>query len=336
MIKVGVIGMGRMGKIHLKNLSENIENTEVVAVVNPSDEGKNFALKCGVKNVSSNINTILENKEIDAVIISSPSSTHSEYAIKAAKAGKSVFCEKPIDMSLEKSIETVNIISELNTPLMIGFNQRFDKNFSKVKEEISQGNIGSVRNLHIISRDPSPPPISYVKKSGGLFKDMTIHDFDMARFITDSEVTEVFAYGDCLINPEIGKVGDIDSATVLLKFENGALATIENSREAKYGYDQRLEVLGSKGLIKVDNPLKTDVKISTEVGTKSDRHLNFFMDRYEDTYLEEMKCFINALINSNPMPISGKDGLKAMAIAEAANLSLKQNRPIKIDSVKIN
>ncbi|MCF7567466.1 inositol 2-dehydrogenase [Sabulilitoribacter arenilitoris] len=330
MIKIGIIGMGRMGKIHLKNLSENIDNVEVVAVVNPSEEGQKFALQYGAKNVSNNINSIIENQEIDAVVICSPNNTHSEYTIKCANAGKAIFCEKPIDMSLEKSIETISIISELKTPLMIGFNQRFDKNFSKVKDEINKGKIGFIRNLHIISRDPQPPPISYIKKSGGLFKDMTIHDFDMARFIMGCEVEEVFAYGNCLIDPEIGKAQDIDSATVLLKFENGALATIENSREAKYGYDQRLEVLGSNGMIKVDNPLKTGVKISTEKGTVSDRNLNFFMDRYEASYLVEMSSFINALINNKPMPVTGEDGLKAMLIAEAANSSLAQNHPIKL------
>lgn len=336
MIKIGIIGIGRMGKIHLENLSNKIKDVEVLAVVNPGDEGQEFALDHGIKNVSNNINTIIENPEIDAVVISAPSSTHSEYAIKSAQAGKAIFCEKPIDMSLKKANETISIISELKVPIMIGFNQRFDKNFSKVKDEISKGKIGNLRNLHIISRDPQPPPISYIKNSGGLFKDMTIHDFDMARFIMGCEVIEVFAYGNCLIDSAIGDAGDIDSATVLLKFENNAMATIENSREAKYGYDQRLEVFGSKGVIKVENPLKSDLNILTEAGTKSDRHLNFFMDRYEASYLEEIKCFIDALNSGKPMPVSGEDGLKAMIIAEAANTSLLENRPIKINSIKIN
>ena len=336
MIKIGVIGIGRMGKIHLENLSKNIEGAKVITAVNPGNEGQNFALQNSVTNVSNNIDSIINNSEIDAVVICSPSNTHSEYAIKAAKAGKAIFCEKPIDMSLEKANETISLISQLNVPIMIGFNQRFDKNFSKAKDEISNGKIGLMRNLHIISRDPQPPPISYIKKSGGLFKDMTIHDFDMARFIMGSEVVEVFAYGNCLIDSAIGKAGDIDSATVLLKCKNNALATIENSREAKYGYDQRLEVFGSKGVIKVENPLRSSVITSTKTGTESDRHLNFFMDRYKSSYLEEMQCFINALINNKPMPVSGEDGIKAMIIAEAANRSLMQNRPIKVDSIKLN
>ncbi|MGX1928810.1 inositol 2-dehydrogenase [Flagellimonas sp. 2504JD4-2] len=336
MLKVGIIGVGRMGKIHLENLSRKIEGVELIAAVNPGKEGQKFALNQGVKNVSDDIDIIIKDPEIDAVLISSPSDTHSEYAVKAAQAGKAVFCEKPIDKSLKKSSETINTISNLKVPLMIGFNQRFDTNFSKVRAEILNGKIGNLRSLQIVSRDPAPPPISYIKKSGGLFKDMTIHDFDMARFIMGCEVEEVFAYGNCLVDPEIGEAGDIDSATVLLKFENGAVATIQNSRESKYGYDQRLEVFGSKGVIKVDNPLKSEVCIATETGSGLDRHLNFFMDRYESSYLEEIRVFVDALLNQTPMPVTGEDGLKAMILAEAANRSLEENRPVKVDSIKID
>ncbi|MEM9647816.1 MAG: inositol 2-dehydrogenase [Bacteroidota bacterium] len=335
MLKIGIIGVGRMGKIHLENLSKKIQGVELISAVNPGKEGQKFALDQGFKNVSDDIDIILKNPEIEAVLISSPNDTHSEYAVKAAQAGKAVFCEKPIDKSLKKSSETVDTISNLNVPMMIGFNQRFDTNFSKVRTEIANGKIGELRSIQIISRDPQPPPISYIKQSGGLFKDMTIHDFDMARFIMGCEATEVFAYGSCLVDPAIGEVGDIDSATVLIKFENGAVATILNSRESKYGYDQRLEAFGSKGVIKVDNPLKSSVSIATENGSGLDRHLNFFMDRYESSYLEEMRVFVDALKNKTPMPVSGEDGLKAMLLAEAANTSLKENRPIKIEDIKI-
>lgn len=333
MINIGIIGVGRMGKIHLENLSRKIEGVHLIAAVNPGKAGQTFAHDLGIPNVSNDIGIILNNPEIDAVLISSPSDTHSTYAVKAAEAGKAVFCEKPIDKSLDKARETVAAISALNVPLMIGFNQRFDINFAKVREAISDGKIGDLRNLHIISRDPQPPPISYIKQSGGLFKDMTIHDFDMARFIMGCEVVEVYASGNCLVDPAIGEAGDIDSATVLLKFENGAMATIENSRETKYGYDQRLEVFGSKGVIKVDNPLKSNVSFATETGSTFDRHLNFFMDRYESSYLEEIRVFVDALINNRPMPVTGEDGLKAMEIAEAANQSLKENRPVRLGKV---
>lgn len=331
MIKIGIIGVGRMRRIHLENLSRKIVGVEVLAAVNPGVEGQNFARDFGIPIVSDNV--ILENEEIDAVLISSPSSSHADYALEVARTGKAVFCEKPIDMSLEKAQQTISQISEIGVPIMIAFNQRFDANFSKVKNEILNGRIGYIRSLHIVSRDPAPPPINFIKTSGGLFMDMTIHDFDMARFIMGCEVTEVFATGDCLIDAAIGEAGDIDSATVLLKFENGAVATIENSRETAYGCDQRLEVFGSKGVTKGQNPLKSDIKFSGSEGTETDRHLNFFMDRYEASYLNEVYAFIDALKNNNPMPVSGDDGLKAMIIAEAANKSLKENRPIRIDTI---
>lgn len=336
MIKIGIIGVGRMGKIHLENLLDKIEGVELIAAVNPGINGQQFALHRGVPNVSDNFDIILQNPEIDAVLISSTSDTHSEYAVRAAQAGKAIFCEKPIDKSLAKSNETIKTISKIGVPLMIGFNQRFDYNFAKVKTNISEGKIGTLRGLHIISRDPAPPPISYIKKSGGLFKDMTIHDFDMARFIMGCEVEEVFAYGTCLVDPAIGEAGDIDSAKVMLKFENGAIGTIENSRHASYGYDQRIEVFGSKGAIKVENPLKSNISIASESGTETDRHLNFFMDRYETSYLEEIRSFVEALKANAPMPVTGDDGLKAMIIAEAANKSLEENRPIKTNSIKLD
>ncbi|MEM9141708.1 MAG: inositol 2-dehydrogenase [Bacteroidota bacterium] len=336
MINIGIIGVGRMGKIHLENLSRKIEGVHLIAAVNPGKAGQEFAREQGVKNVSDDIDLILGNPEIDAVLISSPSDTHSEYALRAAKVGKAVFCEKPIDKSLVKSRETISAISDLGIPLMIGFNQRFDVNFAKVKGEVSKGKIGDLRSLHIISRDPLPPPISYIKKSGGLFKDMTIHDFDMARFIMGCEVEEVFAHGNCLVDPAIGEAGDIDSATVILKFENGAVATIENCRQSKYGYDQRLEVFGSEGMIKVDNPLKSELHIATERGTVLDRHLNFFMDRYAASYLEEIQHFVDALNHSRPMPVTGEDGLKAMVLAQAANASLRENRPVRVADIAMN
>ena len=335
MLKIGIIGMGRMGKIHLNNLTHKIENVEVVAVVTRGKEGQQFALSKGIVDVSDSIDIILNNNEIDAVIICSPNSTHADYALQIAKSGKAIFCEKPIDMSLEKANRVINQISEFGVPIMIGFNQRFDYNFSKVKEQVSNGAVGEIRSLRITSRDPQPPPISYIKESGGLFRDMTIHDFDLARFIMNSEVEEVFAYGVCLIDENIEKAGDIDCATVVLKFKNKAVCTIENSRDTNYGYDQRMEVFGSKGMLNVNNPLKSDVVSVTNSGTSTDVNLDFFIDRYEKSYLEELSSFIDALKNKKPMAVNGSDGIQAMIIAEAANSSLKENRPIKINSIKL-
>jgi len=329
-IKVGIIGMGRIGKIHLENLCTKIDGVEVAAIVNPSKKGQDFARKFGIGHVSDNVNILFDNPEIDAVLICSPSDTHADYAIRAAEAGKAIFCEKPIDMSLDQATEVVAKVKENNVPMMVAFNRRFDPDFAKVQKSVADGKIENIQSLHIISRDPGPPPIDYIKQSGGLFKDMTIHDFDMARFIMGCEVTEIFATGSCMIDPEIGKVGDIDTAMLILRFENGATAVIENSRKSVYGYDQRLEVFGSKGVLKIENPLKTNVSGSDESGTHSDINLDFFIDRYETSYLLEMQSFINALINKTKMPVDGIDGIHAVVIADAAYKSLKENRPIKI------
>lgn len=330
-IKVGIIGMGRIGKIHLENLCTKIDDVEVLAAVNPSVKGQEYATKFGVSGVSNDVNIIFENQEIDAVLICSPSDTHADYAIRAAASGKAIFCEKPIDMSLKRANEVVEKVKKTLVPMMIAFNRRFDPDFAKVKTLVSEGKIGNIQSLHLISRDPGPPPIDYIKQSGGLFKDMTIHDFDMARFIMGCEVTEIFATGSCMVDPKIGAVGDIDTAMITLRFENGATAVIENSRKAVYGYDQRLEVFGSQGVLKIDNPLMTNVSGSDSKGSYSDVNLNFFIDRYETSYLVEMKAFVASLVNKTEMPVSGFDGVKAIVLADAAYASLKENRPIKIE-----
>lgn len=329
-LKIGIIGMGRIGKIHLDNLTTRIDGVAVDTVINPSEQGQGYALKFGVPTVSSNPDVLFGNPEIDAVLICSPSDTHAPLALRAVESGKAIFCEKPIDMSLVKAKEVVDRANAKDIPLMVAFNRRFDPDFAKVQKELRQGGIGAIHSLHIISRDPAPPPISYIKQSGGLFKDMTIHDFDMARFLMASEVTEVFATGSCMVDPAIGAAGDIDTAVVLLRFENGATALIENSRKAVYGYDQRLEVFGSKGMLQVNNPLRTNVTKTDVEGLLGDLNLDFFMDRYRESYLIEMQCFVDALRQKRTMPVGGEDGIQSIILAEAANTSLKENRPVSL------
>lgn len=323
--------MGRIGRIHLGNLSAKIDDVEVMAVVNPSQKGRDLAAKFGVKQLSDDVAVIFDNPEIDVVLICSPSATHADYAVRAAEAGKAIFCEKPIDMSLDRAKEVVRKTKEHKVSMMVAFNRRFDPDFAKVRMAVAGGHIGKPLSLHIISRDPGPPPVAYLKESGGLFRDMTIHDFDMARFIMGSKVVEVFATGDCLIDPAIGEVGDIDTAMVLLRFENGAKAVIEGSRKTAYGYDQRLEIFGTQGMLQIQNPYKTNVYSVDEKGTSSDVNLNFFMDRYGISYLKEMEDFITAIRESKRMPVDGEDGIAAMVIAEAAYTSLRENRPIRIE-----
>ena len=252
-LSFAVIGLGRIGKIHLQNLLLRIPEAEVVAVADPSEEGKAFAKKWNIPHIFSSYEDLLVLDSLDAVAICSPTETHVPYTHAFARAGKHIFCEKPLDLSLPTILEVEQTLRETGTQFMLAFNRRFDKHFAKIREQVQQGNIGDPHILKITSRDPGPPPLDYLKGSGGLFLDMTIHDFDMARFIMGKEVEEVYAVGKVRVDPAIGQVGDVDTALVHLTFEDGTLATIDNSRKATYGYDQRLEVFGSKGMVQIGN-----------------------------------------------------------------------------------
>lgn len=333
-LKVGIIGMGRIGQLHLENLSAKFHGVEVVAVMNPSQRGRDYAARFGVPHLADNVDVVLDDPDIDVVLICSPSASHADYVIRAAEQGKIIFCEKPIDMSLDRAREVVEKIKAENAQMMVAFNRRFDPDYAKVQQAVARGEIGKPLSLHIISRDPGPPSIDYLKESGGLFRDMAIHDFDMAQFIMGSKVNEVFATGGCLIDLEIGKIGDIDTAMVMLRFENGATAVIEDSRKAVYGYDQRLEIFGTEGMLQIRNPYKTNVYRACKNGTLSDVNLNFFMDRYEVSYMKEMEAFIDAIRHQRPMPVDGDQGIEAMVIAEAAYESLRGNRPVKIEKFR--
>jgi myo-inositol 2-dehydrogenase/D-chiro-inositol 1-dehydrogenase len=301
--------------------------------MNPSEEGQQFAQKFNVPLITSNADDVINHPDIDAVLICTSTNVHADYVIKVARAGKAIFCEKPLDLSLQKVRETLSVVKQSGVPLMLAFNQRLDPNFQEVKQALLKRRIGKLRSIHIISRDPGPPPIPYIKASGGLFLDMTIHDFDMARYLVGDEVKEVFARGYNLVDPEIGKAGDIDSAYVMLTFNNDVTVVIENCRHASYGYDQRLEVFGSEGMMKAENPLKTTNWVMDKEGVHLSRNLDFFIDRYAESYRLEMKAFIESLEQKIPMPITGDDGLSAMLIALAANISVKENRVVKIEEL---
>ncbi len=332
-VKAGILGLGRIGKIHLDNIISRIPEAEVVAAVNPSERGQQYAHERNVPNISDDPNIIWDNEEINAVLICSPSPTHAEYITSAARAGKAIFCEKPLDLSLAKIEEILSVTEKHKVPLMVAFNQRFDPDFARVKSLADKGAIGELRTIKITSRDPAPPPISYIESSGGMFLDMTIHDFDMARHMAGSEVAEVYAQGRNTVDPAIGAAGDIDTAVILLTFENGVSAVIENCRQAAYGYDQRLELFGSKGMAQADNNFKDTHRHWDASGLHHSRLLDFFMDRYADSYFHEMNAFIKAMSTGEKPPVDGTDGLKATRIALAANLSMKENRPVRIEEV---
>ena len=276
---------------------------------------------------------LLDDPEIDAILIGSPSSEHAPQLIECAEAGKHIFCEKPIAINPEIIRNALAEVDKSGVKLQVGFNRRFDPNFSAVQHQVASGALGDPHIIRITSRDPAPPPAEYVAGSGGMFLDMTIHDFDMVRFLSGSEVTEVHAYGAVLVDPEIGKAGDIDTAVISLKFTNGALGIIENSRKAVYGYDQRVEIFGSKGAAMADNNTPTSMVVFNESGTIRDKPLYFFLERYEAAFIDEMKAFVNAIREDKTTAVSGKDGLAPVLIALAAQDSLKRGKPEKVDSV---
>jgi myo-inositol 2-dehydrogenase/D-chiro-inositol 1-dehydrogenase len=335
-MSIGVIGAGRIGKIHIENILRRIPEVSLKSVVDLKIDNdlKSWANKIGIPNLVDNPSDIINDSELDAIIIASSTNSHSDLIQKAANAQKSIFCEKPIDVDLTKIKETLNIVNKQGIKLMIGFNRRFDRNFKRINELIASGQIGDPQIVKITSRDPSPPSIDYIKVSGGLFLDMTIHDWDMARYQCHSEVEEVYATGSVLVNQDIGNAGDIDTAVSILKFTNGALGVIDNTRQAVYGYDQRVEVFGSQGCLIADNEATNTVSIYNAECTTIDKIPSFFMERYIDSYYAELKYFFECIAkNKDPKP-DGDDGLKNVLVALAAKKSLEENRPIKISEIK--
>jgi len=334
-INVGVIGAGRIGKIHISNIVYYLPEAKVKTVVdaNLTPEIETWAKGLGILNISKNADDILRDPEIKVVLICSSTDTHADYIIKAARAGKNIFCEKPVDLTIEKVKAALAEVKKAGVRLQIGFNRRFDHNFAHIRELAKNGALGQVQLVKITSRDPAPPPLAYVKVSGGIFLDMTIHDFDMARFQAGSEVEEVYAAGAVLVDPEIGKAGDVDTAIITLKFANGALGVIDNSRKAAYGYDQRVEVFGSAGAAATENDAPSQVRLSDDKGVHGDKPLYFFLERYKEAFVAEMKAFFQSIASSTETQVTGNDGLMDLAVGLAAKKSLSEHRPVKVSEV---
>lgn len=333
-LKLGIVGAGRIGKVHAASISQRIEQAEVIAIADPDiEEAEQLARKLGIPVASRDPMDIIHHAEIDAVVICSPTDTHTEYIRSCAEQNKHIFCEKPIDLDLDKIKNILEVVKDAGIQMMVGFNRRFDPNFAKIKALVSEGKIGEPQILKITSRDPGPPPPQYIKSSGGLFLDMAIHDFDMARFIVQDEVGEVYSRGAVLIDEEIGRMGDIDTAITTLQFKNGAMGVIDNSRKAVYGYDQRLEIFGSGGMAKIDNNLPENHELFDRSGSHRSLPLNFFMERYTESYYLEMLQFVEAILTGKPLSVSGKDGLLSVAIGLAAKKSVEDNRPVLLDEI---
>ncbi|MDP4098767.1 inositol 2-dehydrogenase [Paenibacillus sp. P96] len=333
-VKIGIIGAGRIGKIHADNLLRN-PHAEIVGISDlfAGAELESWAERRGIAVVTTDSSKLIAMPEVDAVLICSSTDTHVPLIEQAARAGKHIFCEKPVSMDLQQTQAAVTAVQKAGVKLQIGFNRRFDHNFRRIREHVQTGTIGEPHIIRITSRDPSPPSAEYIRVSGGIFMDMMIHDFDMARYLTGSEVKEVYALGNVLIHPVFAEHGDVDTAIVTLSFENGAVGVIDNSRQAVYGYDQRVEVFGSLGSAAAANDHPNTAEISTSAGLMRDKPLHFFLERYNEAYVQETALFIESILKDTPVMVSGYDAIQAERIALAARKSLQQGRPVKLSEV---
>jgi myo-inositol 2-dehydrogenase / D-chiro-inositol 1-dehydrogenase len=332
-VNIGIIGAGRIGKLHAENLVHNpfIEIKAISDIY--ADQVKSWAEGIGIQKVTKDYFEILNDPEIHAVFICSPTNTHVSIITDAAKAGKHIFCEKPISFDLEETQKALQVVQECGVKFQTGFNRRFDHNFKQVRDVVEAGKVGNPQIIKITSRDPEIPPQEYIKHSGGMFIDMSIHDFDIARFLSGSDVEEVYVQGAVLIDPVFSDYEDVDTAIISLKFKNGAIGVIDNSRRAVYGYDQRVEVFGSKGCVNIKNDLPTTAEISTVDGVLSDKPKYFFLERYQEAYIKETNEFIDSLLYNKAVPVDGNDGLQAELIAHAAKKSLREGRPVKLSEL---
>ena len=337
MLHIGIIGAGRIGKVHLESISYHVKNATVTAMADPfmNEETEKLIRSYGVSKVTKDYKDILNDKDIDAVLVCSSTDTHAAISIEAINAGKHVFCEKPVDHSIEKIQAVADALKEHpDIKFQVGFNRRFDHNFAAIRKAYDDGKIGEAHILKITSRDPEPPNPAYIKVSGGIFLDMTIHDFDMACFLTDSDVEELYVNSAVLVDPAIGEQGDVDTAIITMKMANGALAVIDNSRKAAYGYDQRAELFGSKGMVATSNDTVSSAVISNADGVTGEKPLFFFLERYMGSFSEEMRQFTEAVINDTEVPVGIHAGLQSVKIGLAARKSVEEHRPVKISEIQ--
>ena len=334
-LNIGIIGAGRIGRVHAESLVYRIPAASVLMIADVNEKAaREVAARLGIPKTVSDYRALLAAPEIQAILVCSSTDTHARITQEAAQAGKHIFCEKPISHSLAEIDETLAAVEKAGVKLQVGFNRRFDANFRRVRRAVESGEIGEPSLLHIISRDPAPPPVEYVKRSGGMFLDMTIHDFDMARYLIGAEVEEVFTLAGVRIDPAIGAAGDVDTAVVMLKFADGVIGTIDNSRRAAYGYDQRVEILGSKGSIATLNNYPNQAVVSDGQSVRRDLPLNFFMDRYTESFATEVSEFVDAVAGGKPVPVGGRDGRVSVVIALAAMKSWREGRPVRLSEIE--
>ncbi len=333
-LRIGLIGAGRIGALHTRLLTTRVSGARVVGVSDiNADAAQAVARENGVEIVERDAAALIGRDELDAVLICSATHVHEEQVCSAAEAGKHIFCEKPLAFERAAIDRMEAAVRKNGVLLQVGFNRRFDSVFARVRAGIEAGEVGKLHTLRVISRDPEPPPIEYVRNSGGLFVDMTIHDFDMVRFLSGSEVEEVYTMADCKVDPKIGEAGDVDTAVIMLRFANGVIATIENSRQAVYGYDQRVEAFGSGGSISTDNVYPNTATIATAQAVQRDLPLRFFLERYTESYVNELNSFVAAVRGGEATPVGIQDGRAPVILGEAALRSHREQRPVKISEL---
>lgn len=333
-LAIGIIGAGRIGNIHTETVAFRLPEAAPLAITDINRAAaEKLAARCSIPKVAASSDEILADQNIEAVLICSSTSTHAGLIVQAAQAGKHIFCEKPIDLDLSKVDATLAAVQKAGVKLQIGFNRRFDANFARVRQSVTSGEIGRPQLVHIISRDPTPPPLAYIKTSGGIFLDMTIHDFDIARFLIGDEVEEVYTAAGVLVDPEIGRAGDLDTAVITLRFRSGVIGTIDNSRKAAYGYDQRVEILGSDGAVATGNRYPNETVISTGAAIRRDLPFHFFMDRYTESFTSELRAFVHAVREDRPTPVTGMDGREALRMGLAARRSYDERRAVRVEEI---
>ena len=332
-LRFGILGAGRIGPVHAETLAYRAPQAEAVVIADINlAAAERMAARYNIPKVVDSAAAVIDDPSIDAIVLCTPTNTHAELIAQAAQAGKHIFCEKPVSLSLNKIDESIAAVETAGVKMQVGFNRRFDSNFMRVRRAVESDEIGTPNIFHIVSRDPFPPPLSYLRPSGGIFLDMMIHDFDMARFLM-GEVEEVFASGAILVDPGFAAEDDFDTAIALLKFKSGAIGTIDDSRKSTFGYDQRVEILGSKGKIETGNRHSNEVVVSGEKCVYTDLPHNFFMQRYPESFALELQMFIEAVLEDKPVPVTGADSRAPVVMALAAHKSVDERRPVRLDEV---
>lgn len=331
-IGVGVLGMGRQGQIHSKNIAFRIPEAELICAADVTMER---ARQVGIEGIDvyDDYKKVLARDDVDAVIIATATDTHEQVIKDCVQAGKDMFCEKPIATTLEAIDEVLTLVDKSGLRFMVGFNRRFDPTFKRVREHVENGNVGKPYIVNITSRDPKPPHFEYLKVCGGIFFDTTVHDFDMARFLSGDEIVEVYATGNVLVDERIGELGDLDTTMVTLKFKSGAVGSINNCRQTGYSYDQRVEIFGSKGCAVGNNETPNRVELTNPEGTHSDVPLYFNIERYPEAFFGEVEAFIHSIVNNEGPPVTGQDGRKAVVLSMAAKKSWQENRPVRVEEI---